>query len=203
MKQETHYSIVILAAGASTRLGSPKQLLKHNNANLIQHAIDEAFSADAEKVLVVLGSGAEIISDSINKKKAHILNNKNWEEGIASSIRTGVENARLLSPSIDAVILMVCDQPYVSSSLLKSLVAHHNDSGKPIVASQYKDTLGTPVLFHKTIFPELLKLNGDTGAKQIIIDHKEKVQPVKFPLGDIDIDNITDYEMLLQKNSSV
>ena len=184
-------------------MGSPKQLLMLNNANLIQHAIDEALSADAEKVLVVLGSGAEIITDSINKKQAHIINNKNWEEGIASSIRIGVENARLISPSINAVILMVCDQPYVSASLLKNLVAHHNDTGKPIVASQYKDTLGTPVLFNKTIFPELLKLNGDSGAKQIILDNKEKVQPVKFPLGEIDIDNITDYEMLLQKNSSV
>lgn len=174
-----------------------------NNASLIQHAIDEALAADAEKVLVVLGSGAEIISNSINKKQAHILINKNWDEGIASSIRTGVENAQLFSPSIDAVILMVCDQPYVSSSLLKNLVAQHNDSKNPIVASQYKDTLGTPVLFHKTVFPEFLKLDGDTGAKKIIMDHKEEVQPVKFPLGDIDIDNITDYEMLLQKNSSV
>lgn len=203
MKQETHYSIVILAAGASTRLGSPKQLLKHNNSNLIQHAIDEALAAEAENVLVVLGSGAQIISDSINKKQAHVLNNKNWQEGIASSIRSGVENARLLSPSIDAVILMVCDQPYVTSSLLKSLEAHHNETGKPIVASQYKDTLGTPVLFNKAFFPELLKLNGDNGAKKIIMDNKAQVQPVKFPLGDIDIDNITDYEMLLQKNSSV
>jgi molybdenum cofactor cytidylyltransferase len=199
LKPGTHYNIVIIAAGASTRLGSPKQLLKYNDVNLIQHAIDEALATDAQKVVVVLGSEAENISENINRKQAHILYNKNWEEGMASSIRTGVEQAKLLSPSIDAVILMVCDQPYATASLLKNLVAQHIDTGKPIVASQYKETLGTPVLFHKTFFAELLKLNGDTGAKKIIIENKDQVQQVRFPLGDIDIDNIADYEMLVQQ----
>lgn len=198
LKQGIHYNIIILAAGASTRLGQPKQLLRHNDVNLIQHAMDEALATAAQKVLVVLGSGAENISENIVKKQAHILNNKNWEEGISSSIRTGVLQSSLLSPSLDAVILVVCDQPYVNAVLLRNIVAQHLETGKPIVASQYKDTLGTPVLFHKHFFPELLKLNGDTGAKKIIMDNKEQVQAVRFPLGDIDIDNMTDYEMLLK-----
>ncbi len=200
MKQGIHYNIIILAAGASTRLGQPKQLLKHNDATLIQHAVDEALAAGAQKVLVVLGSGSDKIAESINKR-ATILYNKHWEEGMASSIREGVEQSRILTPAIGAVILMVCDQPYVSAPLLKNMVAQHIETGKPIVASQYKDALGTPVLFHKSFFPELLKLRGDTGAKNIILENKEKVQPVKFPLGDIDIDNMADYEMLLKKNS--
>ena len=198
MKQGIHYNIVILAAGASTRLGQPKQLLRHNDVNLIQHALDEALSAGAQKVLVVLGSGAEAIAETIVKRQAHLLNNKNWEEGISSSIKTGVLQSSLLSPSLDAVILMVCDQPYVNAVLLKNLVAQHLETGKPIVASHYKDTLGTPVLFHKKFFPELLKLDGDAGAKKIIMDNSEEVQPVRFPLGDIDIDNMTDYETLLK-----
>ena len=198
LKQGIHYNIIILAAGASTRLGQPKQLLRHNDVNLIQHALDEALAAGAQKVLVVLGSGAEAISENIVKKQAHILNNKNWEEGISSSIKTGVLQSSLLSPSLDAVILMVCDQPYVNAALLKNLVTQHLETGKPIVASLYKDTLGTPVLFQKRFFPELLKLDGDSGAKKIIMDNKEEVQPVRFPLGDIDIDNMTDYETLLK-----
>jgi molybdenum cofactor cytidylyltransferase len=201
LKQGIHYNIIILAAGASTRLGQPKQLLKHNEAYLIQHAVDEALAAGAQKVLVVLGSGGEKIAESINKR-ATIINNKHWEEGIASTIRTGVEESKMLSPAIDAVILMVCDQPYVSTSLLRNLVAQYNETGKRIVASQYKDTLGTPVLFHKTFFPVLLKLSGDTGAKHIILENKEQVQAVRFPLGHIDIDNMADYEMLIKKNSS-
>ena len=183
-------------------MGQPKQLLKHNEANLIQHAVDEALAAGAQKVMVVLGSDGEKISGCINKSRVTILHNESWQEGIASSIRAGVEQAKLQTPAVNAVILMVCDQPYVSAPLLKNLVAQHIETGKPIVAAQYKDTLGTPVLFHKTFFPELLKLRGDTGAKNIVLEHKEQVQPVRFPLGYIDIDNMDDYKMLVKKNSS-
>lgn len=199
LKQGTHYNIIILAAGASTRLGQPKQLLKYNDTNFIQHAIDEALAAGPQKVLVVLGSEAEKISEQLNKRQANVLYNKNWEEGIASSIREGLQQSLLISANVDAVLLMVCDQPYVNAALLKNIVNQHMESGKPIVASQYKDTLGTPVLFHKSLFPDLLKLKGDTGAKKILMDNKEQVQAVRFPLGDIDIDNMADYEMLLQQ----
>jgi molybdenum cofactor cytidylyltransferase len=88
----------------------------------------------------------------------------------------------------------------VNAALLRNLVSQHVESGKPIVASQYKETLGTPVLFHKSFFPELLKLNGDVGAKKLIMDHQQQVQAVRFPLGHIDIDNMADYETLLQQN---
>jgi len=198
LKQGTHYNIIILAAGASTRMGQPKQLLKYNDGNLVQHSIDEALAAGGQKVLVVLGAGAEQISEKVDKRQANVLYNKNWEEGIASSIREGLQQSLLLSANIDSIILMVCDQPYVNAALLRNLVNQHIESGKQIVASQYKDTLGTPVLFHKSFFPELLKLKGDTGAKKILMENKEQVQAVRFPLGDIDIDNIADYEMLLQ-----
>jgi molybdenum cofactor cytidylyltransferase len=199
LKQGTHYNIIILAAGASTRMGEPKQLLKYNEVTLMQHAIDEALAGGAQQVFVVLGSGGEKISEEIIKKQAKVLYNKNWEEGIASSIREGLQQSLLLSENADAMILMVCDQPYVNAALLKNLVRHHVESGKPIVASQYKDTLGTPVFFHKSFFPELLKLKGDTGAKKILMDNRDQVQAVRFPLGDIDIDNMADYKMLLKQ----
>jgi molybdenum cofactor cytidylyltransferase len=199
LKQGTHYNIIILAAGASTRMGEPKQLLKYNDVTLIQHAIDEALAAGGQKVFVVLGSGGEKISGQIAKKQASVLYNKNWDEGIASSIREGLQQSLLLSANVDALILMVCDQPYVNAALLKNLVNQYVESGKPIVASQYKETLGTPVLFHKSFFPELLKLKGETGAKKILMDNRNQVQAVRFPLGDIDIDNIADYEMLLKQ----
>ena len=200
LKQGTHYNIIILAAGASTRLGQPKQLLKHNDVTFLQHTIDEALATGAQKVIVVLGSGAEKISDGINKKNASVVYNKNWEEGMASSIREGLHQSLLLSANVDAVILMVCDQPYVNAALLRNIVAQHVESGKPIVASQYKDTLGTPVLFHKSFYPELLKLTGDAGAKKILMDNKEQVHAVRFPLGYIDIDNTEDFDKLSQQN---
>lgn len=199
LKQELHYNIIILAAGESSRMGQPKQLLKYNDGLLLQHAIDEASAAGAQHVVVVLGSGAENISRQIKKKNANVFHNKKWQEGIASSIREGLQQSLLISANTDAVILMVCDQPYVSANLLRNLVTQHIETGKPIVASQYKDTLGTPVLFHKSFFPELLKLEGDTGAKKVLMDNIEQVQAVKFPLGDIDIDNMADYEMLVKR----
>jgi molybdenum cofactor cytidylyltransferase len=200
LKHVTHHNIIILAAGASTRLGQPKQLLKYHDASLIQHTIAEAVAASPHRVFVVVGSEADKISGQIDKKQANLLYNKNWEEGIASSIREGLQQSLLLSANLDAVILMVCDQPYVNAALLRNLVSRHVESGKPIVASQYKETLGTPVLFHKSFFPDLLKLNGDVGAKKLIMDHQEQVQAVRFPLGHIDIDNMADYETLLQQN---
>ncbi|HUQ66097.1 MAG TPA: nucleotidyltransferase family protein [Flavitalea sp.] len=203
MNQKIHYNIIILAAGASTRLGKPKQLLEHNGHNLIQHAIDEALDTEAQKVIGVLGAGADNIIKNINRKQAHILYNEKWEEGMASSVRSAIEYTQESNHSIDAAILMVCDQPYVTSALLMNLVREHVETGKSIVASQYKDTLGTPVFFHKTYFGDLLKLKGDTGAKKIIMDNREEVRQIIFPLGDIDIDSMADYKMLLQKNGGV
>jgi molybdenum cofactor cytidylyltransferase len=197
------YNIIVLAAGASTRLGEPKQLLPYNNSNLVQHAVSQAAGTSAENVIVVVGSGANEISESIHGSKLHIVENTGWQEGIGSSIRKGIESSQLLSPSIDGVIIMVCDQPYVTSSYLQLLADHQHDSGKPIVASHYRNTVGTPVLFHHSVFPELLKLKGDSGAKSILIEHADKVFAVPFPLGDVDIDNRSDYEMLLKTNSEV
>lgn len=194
------YNIIILAAGASTRLGEPKQLLRYGNVNLIQRAVTEAKATGAKKVVVVVGSGADDIIKSIGNREVEIVRNENWKEGIGSSIKAGVEFVAA-DASVDGVILMVCDQPYVSTAFLNELIVHQHSSGKPIVASQYKDTVGTPALFQRSFFSNLQKLEGDAGAKKIMLDHSNELYKVKFPLGDIDIDTRHDYEMLVKKNS--
>lgn len=195
----SRYSIIILAAGASVRLGKPKQLLVYNNVTLIQHAISEALAAMAEKVIVVLGAYAELISANINTKEIYLVNNSEWEEGIGSSIRVGTQQALKLSPSMDGLMITVCDQPYVNASVLQNLVNAHHETGKLIVASNYMNAMGTPALFHREFFPDLLALKGDMGAKKILMQHKNDVHLVDFPFGHIDIDNNKDYELLLQK----
>jgi molybdenum cofactor cytidylyltransferase len=195
----SRYSIIILAAGASVRLGKPKQLLAYNNVTLIQHAIGEALAATAEKVIVVLGSNAELISAKINAKEIYLVNNNGWQEGIGSSIRVGTQQALKISPSLDGLMIMVCDQPYVNASVLQNLVNAHHETGKLIIASNYMNTMGTPALFHKKFFSDLLTLEGDMGAKKILMQHKNDVHLVDFPFGHIDIDNNKDYELLLQK----
>jgi len=194
------YGIIILAAGGSSRLGEPKQLLPYGNGNLIQRAVTEAKATDAKKVVVVLGSNAEEIEKALSNIEVEIVRNESWSEGIGASIRTGV-NLVANDESLDGVILMVCDQPYVSSASLMELMNHQRSSGKPVVASQYKNTVGTPAFFHRSFFKHLQSLEGDTGAKKILIDYSDQVFNVKFPLGDIDIDTRSDYEMLLKQNS--
>lgn len=188
--------IIILAAGSSSRLGQPKQLLKYHGKSLLQNAIDAAVNADADDVIIVLGANAEQVSKEIDKVKAVTIINSEWEEGMASSIRNGLNELLFISPSTDAVILMVCDQPYVSSNLINDLIKTQKETGKPIVTCDYGETIGPPALFDKSLFHELMKLKGDAGARKIIQHHKNDVAMVSFTKGRIDIDTEEDYGRL-------
>jgi molybdenum cofactor cytidylyltransferase len=115
---------------------------------------------------------------------------------MASSIRCGLNTLLQIAPSSDAVILMVCDQPFVSSSLLNELIATQKNTGKPIVSCQYENTFGPPALFYKTIFPDLLILKGDAGARKIVVQRSNDTATVLFAQGNIDIDTEADYQAL-------
>ena len=188
--------IVILAAGASTRLGEPKQLLEYDHKNLLQRTIDAAVSSAANTVVIVLGANADQISKEIDKSKINVIINTEWEEGMASSIRNGLNELLFISPLTDAVILMVCDQPHISSQIINDLINKQKESGKAIVTCNYGETFGPPALFHKTLFHELMHLKGDVGARKIIQHHSNEVATVPFIKGEIDIDTKEDYEAL-------
>jgi molybdenum cofactor cytidylyltransferase len=146
-------------------------------------------------VIVVLGQYADNLTDEPDEAATTVLN-LGWEEGIASSIRCGLSTLLEITPAADGVIFLVCDQPHITSDLLKELVSIHSKTHKPIIASKYANTLGIPALFDKSMFPELVNLQGDTGAKSIIKQYIEMVETVAFPLGIIDIDTASDYEEL-------
>ena len=186
----------MLAAGASSRMGKPKQLLPYNGKNLLQHAVQEAANSNAAPVIVVLGANAGMLAKVIDEKNVCVIENMEWEEGMASSVRWGLNTLLKVEPEIDAVIFMVCDQPYISSSLLNDLIATQLKTGKLIVTSSYGASIGPPALFHKHIFPELLQLKGDIGARKIIQQNSHKVAAVFFPKGNVDIDTKEDYEAL-------
>jgi molybdenum cofactor cytidylyltransferase len=188
--------VVILAAGASTRLGKPKQLLQYNNKSLLQNAIDAAIHSTAAPVVVVLGANAEQVSREIDKSTTNVLINTAWEEGMASSVRNGLNEILFFDPSIDAVIFMVCDQPFVSADVINDLINTQRETGKQIVTCTYGDAIGPPALFHKTLFHELMELKGDAGARKIIQRHSSDVATVLFEKGKIDIDTETDYRNL-------
>lgn len=189
-------AIIILAAGSSSRMGRPKQLLPYMGKSLLSHSVDIANDADANPVIVVLGADAALLEKEIDEKKVHIVVNKEWQEGMASSIRCGLNTLLHIAPSSGAAILMVCDQPFVSAPLLNELISKQKNTGKQIVASQYQNTVGPPALFDKIIFPELMELKGDAGARKIVERHSNDTTTVLFTPGNIDIDTEADYKAL-------
>jgi molybdenum cofactor cytidylyltransferase len=195
---QTATAIIILAAGKSSRLGHPKQLLPFKGKSLINHCIETAKKVSAH-VLVITGADKMRIESEIKNSAVTISHNPEWEEGMASSIRHGLSYLNENLQNITSVIFMVCDQPFVSVELLQNLIIEQEKTHKSIVASYYSKVAGTPVLFDKSIFPELMELTGDTGARKIITRHKDKLTTVAFPLGNIDMDTADDYKKLMMQ----
>ncbi|MEP6594572.1 MAG: nucleotidyltransferase family protein [Ginsengibacter sp.] len=190
--------VVILAAGSSTRMGRPKQLLKYNGDSLLKQIVKKALDSNADPVIVILGANADLIGKEIENENITIVINHEWKQGMASSMIKGLKALLRTAPSADCVIFMMCDQPFISVSLLKDLIAMQQATTKPIVASNYGNTIGPPALFCKSTFPEISELKGDIGARGIIQQHANEVATVYFPAGSIDIDTAEDYESLLK-----
>jgi molybdenum cofactor cytidylyltransferase len=188
--------VVLLAAGASTRLGRPKQLLPYNGGSLLQHTLQVALAFNSQRVVVVLGANADTVQHEIKQHNVHVIVNAEWEEGMASSIRCGIKTLVNFYSAVEGVILMVCDQPFVTASLFNEMVAAHQKTGKVIVACSYENTFGPPVFFHCSLFEELLQLKGNEGARGVIRKHANAVEVIPFPDGKYDVDTEMDYERL-------
>ena len=152
--------------------------------------------------MIVVGSDSDAIKKEIKEMKVDVVENAEWQEGIASSLRCGLTAVQKMKPVTDGIIFMVCDQPYVNPSLLDGLLRAQHETGLPLVSSNYEGTLGTPALFHQSFFAELMTLKGDTGARKILANHPDQVAAVSFPEGVIDIDTDAQYELLKQNNPS-
>lgn len=179
-------------------MGKPKQLLTYKGDSLLKQVTQKALDSNTGPVIIVLGANADLLKKEIENDKVTLVINQDWKQGMASSMITGLNALLSIAPATDAVIFMMCDQPFISMSLLKDLIAMQQATAKSIVASNYGNTIGPPTLFCKSIFSELLKLEGDAGAKKIIQQHTNDVATVHFPEGSIDIDTTADYESLLK-----
>jgi molybdenum cofactor cytidylyltransferase len=189
--------IIILAAGSSSRFGSPKQNLVYQGKTLLQRAIQTALtSACCDCAVVVLGANEGEIRPNISDQQVNIVYNPDWQEGMASSIRLGIAQLLYLEPLVTSAILMLCDQPFVDPLLLYQLTERKTENDTGIIACEYKNTLGVPALFDKKYFVQLMKLTGSEGAKTIINAYPDDVMSVPFGLGAIDIDTIDDFERL-------
>jgi molybdenum cofactor cytidylyltransferase len=197
---QSETAIIILAAGESNRMRIPKQLLPFRGKNMLQHAIDEAAASKADHVFVVLGANAERIKRVLRPTRAQWMMNPDWPEGISSSIHAGV-NA--LPATVGSAIISLCDQPYASVRTFNDLMDAHQTTGKSIVACEYEGTAGTPALFSKKYFDQLLMLKGDRGAKKIILENNHDVTRIPFAEGVIDIDTAEDYQQFLKSELGI
>jgi molybdenum cofactor cytidylyltransferase len=186
---------LILAAGSSSRLGRPKQLLKYKQKTLIEHTISTVLAAGISQVYVVLGSDFETIRDTISHLPVHMIHHQAWQEGIGSSIRAGIsfiENEN----HADAILIMLCDQPHISGDHLNALIECYSKQNKSIIATGYEQHAGVPALFDQKIFPSLKELKGDSGAKSIISKNSDDVILINFEQAGIDIDTPEDLRNL-------
>lgn len=192
--------IIILAAGSSSRLGTPKQLLMFRQQTLLDRIVGTCLLLNTGPVLVVLGSEKGLLSERWTHSKAIAVHNENWAQGISSSVKCGLQYLTDHFPSAEGAIFTVCDQPFITDSLLLQLIEKHRETQMPVVACSYDNVLGTPALFHHAVFGELMELTGDKGARQVINKDSSRLSTVPFPLGIRDIDTAGDYEQLLQND---
>jgi molybdenum cofactor cytidylyltransferase len=184
--------VVLLAAGASRRLGRPKQLLPYAGTTLLRHLAAEAVAGGTGPVVVVLGAEREACQRELDGLPVELVENPAWEEGMGSSIRAGI--SRLLGGHGDtsAAIIATCDQPLVSSDLLRRLATEHRLRGAAVVACEYAGNPGVPALFGRELFHELGALRGDRGARSVIERHRGETIMVAFEDGVLDVDTPED-----------
>jgi molybdenum cofactor cytidylyltransferase len=185
--------LILLAAGASTRMGTAKQLLPYRGRSLLRYMAEVAIGSKCQPIVVVLGAQSDRIKPEIATLPLQIALNDRWSSGMGTSIRAGVEQIAAVK-SLDAVIVMLCDQPLVTSFHLNRLIAAYETTHPPAIASAYASMLGVPALFDRSLFPDLLSLNANVGAKYLIEQYGDRVYPVPFPEGAIDLDTPEDYQ---------
>ncbi len=169
---------VILAAGASARMGRPKLLLTYQGIPLLQRAVDAAVRGGCDDVVVVLGADREQYLPALKGTTARVVHNPDFAHGMSGSIRIGTE---ALPEGAQAAVIMLADQPFIDASVIHGLIQTYRASGKKIVACTYGGVRGVPVLFDRALFLELLVLEGDQGARQVMDTYPDHIAAVEIP----------------------
>lgn len=190
MKKDT--AILLIAAGASKRLGSPKQLLLYKKQTLLQNTLAKLFALKTQNVCIVLGAYFDRIHPLIRHLPITIIRNNDWQEGMGSSISAGISHLRQ-EKHIEKVLITLVDLPFFEAINYKNLLDIHASG---ITVTKYTDNKGVPAVFDKTYFKELNALSGDKGAKSIISANKNDVKYYEPNIAYFDIDTLSDYEKL-------
>lgn len=186
--QEPGIAAVILAAGASRRLGEPKQLIQVEGESLLRRSARLALEAGCAPVFVVAGFEAPRMRAEVEGLRVEVVVNPDWQEGMGSSLRCGVSAADGWRPKVDGVLVMVCDQPRLTVEHLQRLVQMHRLGGQQITASRYAGRAGVPAVFAPEMFPELEAVHGDRGARDLTEREPGRVQTIDWAEGVVDVD---------------
>ena len=197
MPSSPNIAALILAAGGSTRLGRPKQLLPFDGGTLLGHACRTALESGCDPVVVVIGSSAGLVRAALEPFPIEIVENPEWERGLGTSLKAGVR-AVASRPGVAATLVMLCDQPLLTSAHLSALIESYVATGKPLVASAYAGSLGVPTLFDRSLFAELQAVEDGGGAKGLIARDSSRLASVAFAEGEVDVDTQARYEALMQ-----
>ncbi len=188
---------IVLAAGASRRLGQPKQSVSYGGETLLERAIRLARDAGAAPLVVVLGAGEKLIRASVAMGDAICVINENWEQGIASSIHAGLGTFDAGTAGAAGALIMSCDQPRLTADHLRALLREFAVGGADsIVASAYACVVGIPAVFPRCAFPNLFALRGDKGARALLVDPPCALVSIAFDGGEVDIDRPEDLTQL-------
>ena len=172
-------------------MGTPKQLLEFEGKTLIRRAAEAVLGAGCDPVVVVLGAETERSREELNSLEIEIAENREWENGMSSSIRVGLDHLLAVEPLLDAVLIALCDQPHVTATKLKLFLDKFVAEHPPIIAAQYDGVNGVPALFAREMFEQLGNLDGDKGARELIRQH-EKAAVIDLPEGVWDVDTPAD-----------
>ncbi|MCB2379078.1 nucleotidyltransferase family protein [Hymenobacter sp. BT635] len=194
-------AILLLAAGASSRLGQPKQLLAYEGRSLLRRAAETAVAAAAGgPVVVVTGALHEELLPELSGLPVRVVRCPEWERGMGASLKCGLA-ALETAGAVPTLTILLCDQPHVTPTLLRQLHETHTATGQPIVAAEYEGVRGVPVLFAGAALPLLRALPDAAGAAQLLRRHPELVAAVPFPAAAVDVDTPAQYAALLAANS--
>lgn len=195
--QQSNIGLILLAAGASLRMKKrPKQLLEFRGKTLLRRAAETALDTCCYPVCVVLGANAEKLRTQVADLPIVIADNKNWTDGMASSLQIGMEKLLEIAPGISAVCIMLADQPLINSETIKRLIETFEFGENPVMACGYAETIGVPAILARSLFDEVMNLEGDSGAKTIIQKYTDAAGILSVPEAAIDIDSQQDYELL-------
>ena len=189
--------LLLLAAGSSSRLARPKQLLPYQGQTLLRHAAEVAAASPCRPLVLVTGALHDELLPEIDGLPFHVVRNDAWADGMGGSIAAGLQELESAFEvhNVDAVVVMLCDQPLLTPELIGELIVQFQATNQPVVASAYAGTQGVPALFGREVFPQLLALRGAAGARELLQQYKH-LPTVDFPGGATDVDTEEQYAAL-------